>query len=315
MARLAATEFAADWIIHADADEFFWTDTRSLRDVLAAVPAEYGVLVAPVYHFRPRPDESGSYLNRLVVREAHSRKPLGDLTVVRVLHRAHPKAIVGPANKSVSGSDLRVMPGWHPVEVLHFPMRSWAQYERKIVEGGRPFKPWSWDENVVGGELRAFYATHLLEDDVLRDGIRSGALVWDERLLRYMTALRAGVPAPAPVRGTGGGSLAWPDLPPKIAELRAEAQVAAYRSEHAPPAADLRDLRRRVESWRAKAEHWRTLAHSAEARRNESSEAALSELRRQVESWRAKTDHWRALARQLRAELDSREPVGPRKKH
>src|SRR3954451_16273198 len=34
MGRLAATEHGADWVIHTDADEFWWPRGESLKDVL-----------------------------------------------------------------------------------------------------------------------------------------------------------------------------------------------------------------------------------------------------------------------------------------
>ena len=53
MARLAATEHGADWVINGDADEFWWPRGGSLPEVLAAIPRRYGIVQSFVRHFVP----------------------------------------------------------------------------------------------------------------------------------------------------------------------------------------------------------------------------------------------------------------------
>ena len=65
MARLAATEHGADWVIHADADEFWWPRGGTLKDVLATVPERYGVVRGCWRHFLPRPDDRSFFAEQL----------------------------------------------------------------------------------------------------------------------------------------------------------------------------------------------------------------------------------------------------------
>src|SRR5881227_466554 len=51
MARLAATEYEADWVVHGDADEFWWPLAGSIKEALAAVPESFGVVLAPRVEF------------------------------------------------------------------------------------------------------------------------------------------------------------------------------------------------------------------------------------------------------------------------
>ena len=84
MARLAATELEADWVVHTDADEFWWPIEGSLSETLAAVKIATGSCMAPRCEFIGRPDGPGSFAERLTIREARSRyQP-------KVAHRADP---------------------------------------------------------------------------------------------------------------------------------------------------------------------------------------------------------------------------------
>ena len=67
MARLAATDFGADWVISSDADEFWWPRGGSLKEVLAAIPDRYGTVSSFLRTFVPRPG-SAEFSERMIVR-------------------------------------------------------------------------------------------------------------------------------------------------------------------------------------------------------------------------------------------------------
>src|SRR2546421_1075856 len=68
MARLAATEHGADWVINSDADEFWWPRNGTLREVLSAVPARFGAIRGIWRHFVLRPDAAEPVFERMTVR-------------------------------------------------------------------------------------------------------------------------------------------------------------------------------------------------------------------------------------------------------
>jgi len=67
MARLAAADFGADWVINNDADEFWWPKIGTLKDALALVPSSFGAVIAPRTNFVPRPERSGeTFFDRMI---------------------------------------------------------------------------------------------------------------------------------------------------------------------------------------------------------------------------------------------------------
>ena len=68
MARLAATQYDADWVINTDADEFWMPRDGTLRETFASVAPEYGIVFALSRHFVPRPDDEPWFADRMTVR-------------------------------------------------------------------------------------------------------------------------------------------------------------------------------------------------------------------------------------------------------
>ena len=144
MARIAATEFAADWVINSDADEFWWPRGASLRDVLAAVPPRYGTVSAFLRVFVPRPDTGEPVFERMTVRFS-ALAPINDPAslykpIRKVIHRAHPEIQVTRGNHALLDSPFAPLRGWFPIEVFHFPLRSLEQCQRKAQLQGDAWK-------------------------------------------------------------------------------------------------------------------------------------------------------------------------------
>jgi Glycosyl transferase family 2 len=220
MARLAATEHGADWVVHGDADEFWWPLEGDIKSALAAVPAEFGVVLGPRVEFVPRPDGPGTFFDRLVYREARS------MLRPKIAHRALPDAIVLHRGQHdvAAGADLEEAwqrlrtpgrpvlrtvrpagPGeveerlvWYPrwpLRIFHLPVRSFAQYRDKVeamlndpVSGGGGMRG-RLRERYEAGRLDELYAELTEDDEAVERGVADGRLVRDVRLRDFMAAV------------------------------------------------------------------------------------------------------------------------------
>ncbi len=203
MARLAATEHGADWVINCDADEFWWPRRGTIREILAAVPPRYGAVRGLWRHFVLRPEGHDAFQERMVVR----RRPSGDFADpyhagLKVVHRGSPDVVVSKGNHDAEGRGLLLIREWFPFEVLHFPIRTAAQLERKYrITAEAELQR---DDPRVARHVRATVsrmrdegadAVHrsLLVDDAQRQrGLADGSLALDTRLRDAHRALEEG---------------------------------------------------------------------------------------------------------------------------
>ena len=208
MARLAATDYGADWVIHSDADEFWWPRGESLKDVLASIPARYGVVRALLRHFVPRPEDGSSFAERMTVRVSASA-PINDPRSLfrpnlKVLHRADPNVTVSIGTQRLIDSQLVPLRGWYPIEFFHFPVRSLEQCERKyshqqIAPDQTPSPYYDRVRSFLEqGRLGVFYEELVVDDEALERGLRDGSLVVDTRLRDALRRLREEKPLAFP---------------------------------------------------------------------------------------------------------------------
>jgi hypothetical protein len=187
MARLAADR-GADWVINADADEFWWPRAGNLKEALERLPERYGIVHGVWRPFVARPDDGSHFAERLTVRlsmQAAINDPTNPFRPARkAMHRAHPGVRVRDGNHDVEGTPLVTLHGWYPLEVFHFPLRSRGQVETKYAGGARRGLRFVPDEDrldaaadplvVDDAELERGLAENLLvEDTRLRDGLRT----------------------------------------------------------------------------------------------------------------------------------------------
>lgn len=126
MARLAATEYEAQWVINADPDEFWWPRGESLKDVLAPIPMRYTIVQALRRRFLAQPGGNEPFSERMTLRRSLQNGSPGGVrssaAMLRPVHRADPNVVVH-ADGVVDVSPRVPLRAWYPIEVFQFPGR------------------------------------------------------------------------------------------------------------------------------------------------------------------------------------------------
>ena len=208
MARRAYTQHQADWVINADADEF-WApvDKRlTLHDALARIPISLNAFTAPVTNLVGPPAMRGSGIDRLVWRDHRTQEQLNEVGIYAqptsdAVHRGDPNVVVAQGNHFVSLESKGQPEAADALEVLHLPWRSWTQLEQKVVHAGRAYeanpdlKPSKnhhgmadYRRHLAGRLLYAFLLRQPLERDLIAGEAR-GEFVHDPWLRDYLHSL------------------------------------------------------------------------------------------------------------------------------
>ena len=203
MARMAAREFNASWVINSDADEFWWPRDGTLRSALEATPDGQQAWSVERTNFLPPPrngHDRRPFHQRQTLRERLSCNSIGEPLPPKVIHRAHPDVAVSDGNHSAKLNGQRLQaPPCEAIEILHLPIRSYGQLERKIRQGAEALERNERISKGVGHSWRSLYRNHLQVGTLpaYYDGLRpdaeqltaqlaSGELIEDTRLKRAL---------------------------------------------------------------------------------------------------------------------------------
>ncbi|WP_186587210.1 glycosyltransferase [Synechococcus sp. A15-28] len=202
MARMAAA-MGADWVINSDADEFWWPEQGSLKSSLTQVPESIkGVLVERTNFLPPVRNiaDKTPFYQRQTLRERVSRNSLGKPLPPKLIHRAHAGIEISDGNHGagVDGTPISAIEN-AGIEILHVPIRSYAQLERKIRQGTEALQRNKRVSAGIGDSWRKIYANHLSQGTLpaYYDSLRPkpaalaaqlvrGELIDDRRLLKAL---------------------------------------------------------------------------------------------------------------------------------
>ena len=213
MVRLAVDCFAADWVINADADEFWWPKCGHLKEQLATVRVDDKVLSVNRTNFLP-PDPAADpalpFYEVMTLRERQSQNSLGSPLPGKACHRGLPLISVEDGNHGVSleGQPLPAVP-FAGIDILHVPARGPSQFERKIRQGAAALErnprtaaagigaTWRqlYKEYGLAGRLGEHYNNLRPSEAAIERALQSGDLIDDRRL---QAALRDVMARPRP---------------------------------------------------------------------------------------------------------------------
>lgn len=201
MARDAYRLYNADWVINADADEFWFSKNsgHSLKEIFDKIDTAVKTFKVDVVDMTGVPARAGTGFQRLIYRDL---RPVDYLTRIGLHAHSTPDAVhiglpyieVAQGNHFVNLEQDGSIPPEFELEVLHFPWRSWSQFSGKVEKSGKAYaanpdlQP---SPNHHGmreyrrlseGTLFPYYIIRHPDEAEIEQGLEAGYFVKDERL-------------------------------------------------------------------------------------------------------------------------------------
>jgi len=263
MARDAFTIHGADWVLNADADEF-WSCTGSditLAEAFAQIPKSIQSFSVPVTDMTGPPAADGTGLQRLTYQD---HRTLDSLAKVGLLaHSTHDAAHIGTADVNVVQGNHYVSIGSQgapdpefEIGVRHFPWRSWAQFSNKVRNAGTAYESQTIltpspnhhgmrdYRRLLEGTLRGSYVLRHPSAEEIEAGLASGEFVLDEQISRAVASPTPDLPFDAELEHVErilGGVVEAREALRKEVELR-DAETASHINVLEAEKAELRAL-------------------------------------------------------------------------
>lgn len=201
MAALAQSTLQPSWLLHSDADEFWWPgDGACLKGAFATVPAEVRAIQAGRHNFLGPPVHGAEpFFARMLYRQRSSTNYVGQPLPPKVAHRPLQDPSIHQGNHAVSEQGHPVAPAAvDTVSILHFPARTPDQLRSKVAHGGAAYARNSRLDPAVGVTWRSMYADlqadrfgRVIERHFVttRLGDEGDCLVEDRRLHEFLRRL------------------------------------------------------------------------------------------------------------------------------
>lgn len=200
MSNVAKDDLGANWIIHSDADEFWLPKHGSLRDCLSSLPCDCDAISIKRSNLLPPPLGCPStipFYESMTIKEKQSLNSFGYELPPKVCHRSLADITVADGNHTIYHKNTTIpAPLCSDIEIFHYPVRSFRQFEQKIRLGSKAIESnqrikdtmvgstwrYLYHEHLLKGSLFEYYMSMRPKPDRLTDQIASGEMLYDTRV-------------------------------------------------------------------------------------------------------------------------------------